>query len=146
MNLDTRTSELFQRHRLDTCRRTDFLFGWLLPLQWLAALGVAVWISPFAWAGVESQVHVHVWAALILGGAAAALPALLVFFQPGRVVTRHAVACAQMLFGILFIHLTGGRIETHFHVFVSLAMLAFYRDWNVMTTATVIVAADHILR
>jgi len=27
---------------------------------------------------------------------------------------------------------TGGRIETHFHVFGSLALLAYYRDWKVL--------------
>src|SRR5205814_7858668 len=39
-----------------------------------------------------------------------------------------------------------GRIETHFHVFVSLAFLAFYRDWRVLATASAVIAADHILR
>ena len=48
--------------------------------------------------------------------------------------------------GALLIHLTGGRIETHFHVFGSLAFLAFYRDWRVLVPATVVVALDHLLR
>jgi signal transduction histidine kinase len=51
-----------------------------------------------------------------------------------------------MLMGALLIHLTGGRIETHFHVFGSLAMLAFYRDWRVLIPATTIVAVDHMVR
>jgi len=42
--------------------------------------------------------------------------------------------------------LSGGRIETHFHVFGSLAFLAFYRDWRVLVPATIVVAADHALR
>jgi hypothetical protein len=46
----------------------------------------------------------------------------------------------------LLIHLSGGRIETHFHVFGSLAILAFYLDWSVLLTATVVVAADHLVR
>jgi PAS domain S-box-containing protein len=41
---------------------------------------------------------------------------------------------------------TGGRIETHFHVFGSLAFLAFYRDWKVVVTATLVVVADHLAR
>ena len=61
-------------------------------------------------------------------------------------LTRHVVAASQMLFSALLIHLTGGRIETHFHVFGSLAFLAFYLDWTVLITATVVVAADHFLR
>src|SRR5262249_26457481 len=59
---------------------------------------------------------------------------------------RHVVAIAQMLYSALFIHLSGGRVETHFHVFGSLAFLAFYRDWKVLVTATVVVALDHFLR
>ena len=51
-----------------------------------------------------------------------------------------------MLTGALLIHLSGGRIETHFHVFGSLAFLAFYRDWKVLVPATVVVALDHMLR
>ncbi|MBS2007802.1 MAG: histidine kinase, partial [Cyanobacteria bacterium SZAS TMP-1] len=59
---------------------------------------------------------------------------------------RHTVAIAQMLYSALFIHLTGGRIETHFHIFGSLAFLSFYRDWRVLITASLVVVADHILR
>ena len=46
----------------------------------------------------------------------------------------------------LLIHLTGGRIETHFHVFGSLAFLAYYRDWRVLIPATLVIAADHATR
>ena len=63
-----------------------------------------------------------------------------------RSLTRHAIAVGQMLWSALLIHLTGGRIETHFHVFGSLALLAFYRDWPVLLTGTVVVATDHLLR
>ena len=51
-----------------------------------------------------------------------------------------------MLWSALLIHLTGGRIETHFHVFGSLAFLAFYRDWRVLVPATVVVALTTPLR
>jgi two-component system, sensor histidine kinase and response regulator len=62
------------------------------------------------------------------------------------VLTRHGVATAQMLYSALLIHLTGGRIETHFHVFGSLAFLSFYRDWRVLVPATIVVAGDHVVR
>jgi hypothetical protein len=51
-----------------------------------------------------------------------------------------------MLFSALFIHLSGGRIETHFHIFGSLAWLAFYLDWKILITATLVVAGDHMVR
>jgi signal transduction histidine kinase/CheY-like chemotaxis protein/HPt (histidine-containing phosphotransfer) domain-containing protein len=56
------------------------------------------------------------------------------------------IACSQMMFSILLIHVTGGRIETHFHIFGSLAFLAAYRDWRVLVPATAIVAVDHLVR
>jgi hypothetical protein len=48
--------------------------------------------------------------------------------------------------GALLIHLCGGRIETHFHVFGSLAFLAAYRDWRVLIPASAVVALDHLFR
>src|SRR5262249_34999277 len=74
------------------------------------------------------------------------LPVSLALLQPGRVLTRHTIGIAQMLMGALLIHLTGGRLETHFHVFGSLAFLAFYRDWRVLVSASAVVAADHFFR
>ena len=51
-----------------------------------------------------------------------------------------------MLFSSLIIHLSGGRVESHFHIFGSLAFLASYRDWRVIAVATVITATDHLAR
>src|SRR5262249_30147126 len=59
---------------------------------------------------------------------------------------RPVIAAGQMLTSALLIHLSGGRIETHFHIFGSLAFLAFYRDWRVLITATLVVAVDHVVR
>ncbi len=155
MNLDkvqnaagirTRTDELWREHRHRIYRNTDRLFGGLLVLQWLAGIAAAYWISPRTWIGNESQVHVHVWAAVVLGGIIALPPALLAWWRPGEKLTRHVIAIAQMLASALLIHLTGGRAETHFHVFGSLAFLAFYRDWRVLLTASVVVTIDHFLR
>jgi signal transduction histidine kinase/CheY-like chemotaxis protein len=56
------------------------------------------------------------------------------------------IAAAQMLSCGLLIHLTGGRIETHFQYFGALAFLAFYRDWRVLATASVVAATDHFIR
>jgi two-component system, sensor histidine kinase and response regulator len=140
------TAEHFQNHCQQVWLRTDRMFAGLLALQWLTGIGVALWITPLTWIGATSSIHVHVLAAIFLGGAIAAFPILLVFLRPGQAITRHVIAIAQMLVSALLIHLTGGRIETHFHVFGSLAFLAFYRDWRVLVTATIVVAVDHFLR
>ena len=81
-----------------------------------------------------------------MGGAIALFPILLAIYRPGSRLTRHVIAISQMLASALLIHLSGGRIETHFHVFGSLAFLAFYLDWKVLISATLVVASEHFLR
>jgi two-component system, sensor histidine kinase and response regulator len=141
-----RAAQLFEEYQSDLNRRTDRLFAGLLGFQWIAGIIFALWISPLAWYGPVSRTHLHVWAAIVLGGLINLFPAALGVLRPGRTSTRYTIAVAQMLMGALLIHLTGGRIETHFHVFGSLAFLAFYRDWRVLIPATVVVALDHMLR
>ncbi|MGA9771571.1 MAG: PAS domain S-box protein [Blastocatellia bacterium] len=141
-----RVEEIFNEHQRLVHRRTDHMFAVLMMLQWLAGIAAALWVSPKAWAGAASYTHPHVWAALFLGGVISSLPIILAMTRPGHAITRYTIAVGQMLMGALLIHLTGGRIETHFHVFGSLAFLSFYRDWRVLVPATIVVAADHILR
>jgi len=141
-----RSTVLFKDHQRSIYRRTDRLFAGLMLCQWLAGIVIAAWVSPRTWAGQYSQLHLHVWAAVLLGGAITLLPVLLAWLRPGEALTRYVVAVSQMLMSALLIHLTGGRIETHFHVFGSLAILAFYRDWRVFVPATLVVAADHFIR
>jgi two-component system cell cycle sensor histidine kinase/response regulator CckA len=141
-----RATDIFSEHQQLIYKRTDHMFAVLMALQWAAGIAAACWISPKTWAGATSQIHLHVWAALLLGSAISSLPIMLALMQPGRASTRYTIAVGQMLMGALLIHLTGGRIETHFHVFGSLAFLSFYRDWRVLVPATIVVAADHFLR
>ncbi|TMA80770.1 MAG: hypothetical protein E6J72_07300 [Deltaproteobacteria bacterium] len=141
-----RAAEVFEAHRRRIFERTDRMFALLMLVQWVAAIVAALVISPRAWAGYESYTHPHVWAAVFLGGAITLLPVMLGFVRSGYCSTRLTIASGQVLMSGLLIHLTGGRIETHFHVFGSLAFLAFYRDPLVFVPATAIVAVDHLLR
>lgn len=126
--------------------RTDRMFVYLLMAQWAVAGAAAVAFSPFTWEGEQQHVHPHVALALLGGGLLVSLPALLAYLMPGSAYTRQSVTIAQVLFSSLLIHMTGGRIETHFHVFGSLAFIAAYRDWRLFPTATLIVVADHVGR
>ena len=146
LTVNRRASELFASYQRDIYRSTDRLFAGLMGFQWIAGIVFALWVSPLAWYGSVSRTHIHVWAAVVVGGIISLFPALLGLFRPGRTSTRYTIAVAQMLMGALLIHLTGGRLETHFHVFGSLAFLAFYRDWRVLIPATIVVALDHMLR
>ncbi|HUS11555.1 MAG TPA: hypothetical protein VMZ30_13900, partial [Pyrinomonadaceae bacterium] len=141
-----RSGDFFTEHQQAIFKHTDRMFAILMVLQWVGGVVAALWISPRTWTGPYSQTHIHVWAAIFLGGAISASPISLALARPGRTSTRFIIAIAQMLMSGLLIHLAGGRIETHFHVFGSLAFLSFYRDWRVLVPATLVVAADHFLR
>lgn len=138
--------ELFRSYEEKIYRRTDRLFVVLLSAQWITGIIFALTISPRAWNQNQSVLHPHVYAAIFLGAAFCVPPLLLIRFFPTHPLTRPVVAVGQVCFSSLFVHLTGGRIETHFHVFGSLAFLACYRDWRILLTATVVVAVDHFLR
>ena len=146
LNTELRAQELFLAQQQSLYAHTDRSFAWLLMGQWLAAIAIAFWVSPRTWAGQLSETHPHVWTALFLGGAISLYPTGLAIMRPGQSVTRYTIATAQMLMSSLLIHLTGGRIETHFHIFGSLAFLAFYRDWRVFIPAVVEIVLDHSLR
>jgi len=142
----SRTAEIFTQLQQRVFQETDRLFAVLMAVQWIFGVGIAYWISPLTWAGTSSGVHPHILAAIFLGGAISAFPIALAITRPGQPMTRYAIAIGQMLTSALLIHLSGGRIETHFHIFGSLAFLAFYRDWRVLVPATVVVAGDHLIR
>src|SRR5437870_3144981 len=101
--------------------RVGRLAAALMIVQWVIAVVVALMLSPLTWIGTTWHLHVHAWYAIVIGGLLAGPVNVLVRVQPRAPFTRHAVAVAQMSFSALFIHLSGGRIETHFHVFGSLA-------------------------
>jgi signal transduction histidine kinase/ActR/RegA family two-component response regulator len=144
--LRTRANDVFSKRQELIYIRTDRLFGIIMTFQWFICVLVAQWISPKSWAGVVSDVHIHVQAAIFLGGAITAVPVMLAFFRPGSPWTRNCIATGQLLMSALLIHLSGGRIEAHFHVFCSLAFLSFYRDWRIYIAPTIVVALDHGLR
>ena len=142
-----RALELFAQMQDAVIKHTDSIFARLMIWQWVAAVAASVLISPHTWAGSQSQIHIHVLAAIFLGGFITAVPVFLAFKHSGQradppLPWRSAkCSCPRLL-----IHLTGGRIETHFHVFGSLAILAFYRDWRVLISASAVVYVDHLLR
>ncbi len=143
-SMSARTSRIFDELQGRTYRQTDRVFRGVMIAQWVFGVIVAIVESQYVWGG--SGWHPHVFAAVLLGGAISLAPIVLAAVAPGQPITRYTIATAQMFTGALWIHLTGGRIETHFHVFVSLAFLALYRDARVLIPATLVVVIDHGLR
>jgi signal transduction histidine kinase len=144
--MTSRTERLFQEHQREIYLRTDRLVSYILVVQWIVTIAVALFLTPYTWSGVDRSTNPHVWEAIFLSGLAIAFPIGMVLRHPGSPLTRHAIAVAMMVLVGMLVHLTGGRIEAHFNYFGTLAFLAFYRDWRVILTATAVAGADHLLR
>ena len=141
----SRADELFSAQYDVLVRQTDRMFGFS-SFSVFSALRSRSWPAPSPGAVEAPGAAPHVYAAVLLGVLIAVPRAYLSLRNPGAMVNRYCIAVSQMFFSILLIHVTGGRIETHFHVFGSLAFLAFYRDWRVLAIATIITALDHLIR
>ena len=135
-----RVEELCVSYERRIFGRTNRLFVWLLPAQWIFVIAFAAWGAVPGAVG-SSPILVAVWV-----GALLTLPALAAIrWVPNHLGARCTVAVAQLGFSALLILLTGGRIESHFHVFGSMAFLALYRDWRVLPIATAAIVAHHFL-
>ncbi|MEM9411026.1 MAG: PAS domain S-box protein, partial [Planctomycetota bacterium] len=143
---ESRARKLFNDLDSNNCKGIDRLFVVLMVIQWVAGILTALLVSPSTWIGDQALIHMHVWAAIGFGGLLSGMPIFLGLTRAGDPLTRHVIAISQALWGALLIHLSGGRIETHFHLFGSLAFIAFYRDWKVVLTMTLVVSLDHALR
>lgn len=143
---EVRTSRITKEWGDELNRTFGTFFAVLLSAQWLIGIAIALFYSPLAWSGSQSSVHSHVWAAVLLGGLFALPAAAMGRFRSTHQATPYAIAAAQMLTGALWIHLGGGRIEMHFHVFVSLALLALFTNWKVVVLAAGVAAVDHVAR
>lgn len=140
------TRENHAHHWREICSIHDRTMSLLLLLQWFACIAISVWTAPFSWTESGGSLHEQIWISLIFGGLLSLFPAYLAKRDAGTAINRHVFAVAQVLFSSALIHLLDGRIEAHFHIFCSLALLAFYRDWRVIVSATIVVIVDHALR
>jgi signal transduction histidine kinase len=140
---DARALAIYASHLERYYRRTDTMFFYLLLAQWAAAAVLGGTLAPQHY---DSDPRAIIAAVLVAGAVVNLVPFLLIRRRPGAVETRYVVAAVQALWSAALILLTGGRIETHFHNFVSLAVLAFYRDWRVLLIYTGVTLIDHLAR
>ena len=145
-NVANRPQQIFEQDLLGVRLDAGRVIAVVLMLQMILAVAMAVLMGPWTWSGATRSIHPHVLLAVFGGLVINSAPLVLLRLQPAWVGTRHVVAVAQMLWSVLLIHVSGGRIETHFHIFASLAVLSMYRDPWLFLTATLVVSADHLLR
>lgn len=95
--------------------------------------------------GIAWYFGTGVWLALALGLLFLAGPAMLYRASRGSKATSVVLAIASMCFSALLIHLSGGMIEMHFHIFTMLAlMIAFQFPWPLLAAAATI-SVHHVL-
>ncbi|HEX2009799.1 MAG TPA: methyl-accepting chemotaxis protein [Roseateles sp.] len=111
------------------CDRT--MLG-ILALAWLLALGLGI---HYGQTGL----------AALLGTLLMALALGAYLLAAGSTASRALITLAQVGMVALHIHLAMGRVEYHFGVFVTLAVLLMYRDWRVLLLAAAAFAVHHIV-
>lgn len=141
-----RTGRLFDQQRKKNFVMQDRWFAGLLLCEWIAGMVMSLTVSGQLWAQVDISVVSQFPVAMLLGSSIIAFPIFMAVKFPGNAFTRHSIAIAQMLMSGLLIQLTAGRMETHFHIFGSLAILAFYRDWRILLTASCVTLLDQLVR
>jgi two-component system sensor histidine kinase/response regulator len=144
--LDPRAAAYVRADRKALAVRIDGLLTVLLGVQGVAAAALAAGVAPAAWGPAGTVPPPHAGAALAVAAAIGGAAVVAARRWPGQATARHALATAQMGAASLLIHLTHGRLESHVHVFVSLALLTCYRDPRVLATATAVAAIDAVLR
>lgn len=132
----------------------DRVDKWLIRFAWGNAIFLTVYAfliyfiapakfypNPFSWrvVGLNEVVIVSI---ISLSAAAIA------HFLRGRMRNRHylyrfIMTNALMAFSYLFVFISGGSIEWHFHFFVIFAALSLYSDWRLGWWAIVAVAMHH---
>jgi hypothetical protein len=138
--------ELFDEYEQRLCGRIDRAFACLMIIQWTSAVIIAMAISPHSLLDDALKLQIQVWIALFLGGLISLLPLYFAVFRPGEKNGRYTIAIAQMCFTGLFIYLMGARPEVHFHVFISLAFIAAYRDWRLLVGVSTITILNYFFR
>lgn len=144
--LDQEERTVLTRRDVESNHRLNRLFSVLLLAQMVIAVVLAVMLTPRAWNGVTASIHIHVWGSIVLGGLLGIVPAYAGWFHSTNTWTRYIISTAQVGYSGLFIHISGGHPETHFHVFASLAFISLYRDPGTLIAATAVVAVDHLAR
>lgn len=98
--------------------------------------------SPFSWRVITYREAV--WA-LIFAFIAALLPILFHNHFRKHYYYRLLVTFCFILYSYLFIFISGGAIEAHFHFFIVIGYLGIYNDWRIGWFALLLIATSHLL-
>jgi signal transduction histidine kinase/CheY-like chemotaxis protein len=96
--------------------------------------------SPFSWRVLGAG---EALAAVLVGFAAAAVPTLARGKLGNHYAWRVVVSVALTTYSYLFVFMSGGSIEMHFHFFMVMALITVYSDWRLGWIVLVLTALHH---
>ncbi len=126
-------SEDVKKSFTDDFQRADLFTLKLLYLHWL----VATFLTSISFGTYALG--------FFSGAVVTGIATLAYFLYKGQRIARMIFAACFMAYSAIFIQQHLGRIEMHFHVFVSLAYFSRYRDGVPVVTAAISIAIHHIL-
>lgn len=136
-------SEFFTTEMSQFSISTDRLFSNLMVVQWAFAIILSYFVTPKTALGASGESYV--WTAVLIGGFLTVIPFMFNILKPGWEFNRFLNTTFQSLFSILFIYLTAGRTESHFHIFATLILCSLYFDVRVLSLACFIAVAQHFV-
>lgn len=93
-----------------------------------------------------TSIHYNTYYYGFFGGAMIVLPVLALFpYLKGEKYFRYFIAIGMMLFSVIYIQQYLGRIEMHFHIFITLAILTLYKDMMPIIIAAATTITHHIV-
>ncbi|MEW5681977.1 MAG: methyl-accepting chemotaxis protein [Pseudomonadota bacterium] len=107
----------------------------------MLVINLLLLVAAIGLAGIQNN-----WLAVALVGLPTAVfPPLLYKILGDHSLSRISYGVGFMFFAALFIHETGGMLEMHFAIFVLLAVLIAFRDYQVIIAAAITIAVHHLL-
>jgi len=82
----------------------------------------------------------------IVGGGSLVLITFLAYKSfSGKQTFRYIVSLVLLSFSVIIIQQSGGRIETHFHIFGALSFLVIYRDFKIIGMGSIFIMVHHLI-
>lgn len=98
--------------------------------------------SPFAWRVISSEEAIST---LCIALIAVCLPILFKDSFKHHYYYRLLVTTCLIVFSYLFVFITGGAIEAHFHFFIVIGYIAIYADWRLGWLALFLTYVHHTI-
>lgn len=98
--------------------------------------------NPFAWRVINPTEAVY---AMIIAVAAVLIPVMLekIIKAKSHYLWRIMVTVSLVFFSYLFVFISGGSIEMHFHFFIIAALIVMYADWRLGWILLVLTGLHH---